>query len=103
MKVKIVINTIKMDDYGQNQIHNYTSEVWSGELNILPEGEYITKLSIIGEGFEHPICDVPFSPTVGYWHWVSPEWADPEEDDLEYREYQIIDAKDKEEKGPMSG
>lgn len=104
VKVKIVINTLKMDDHGQNTIHEYTSEVWSGEMDILPDGEYLTKISIIAEGIDHPICDVPFSPTVGYWSWMSPEWSnDPEPPDLEFTEYQVINAKDKEEKGPMSG
>ena len=105
MKVKIVINTIKMDDHGENEIHRFTSEVWSGEMDILPEGEYLTKISIIAEGMEHPICDVPFSPSEGYWKWINPEWGTMENTgvDLETIEYQIINEKDKEAKGPMSG
>ena len=49
------------------------SEVWSGELDIIPEGVYLTKISVIAEGIEHPICEIPFAIGIGHWIWVPPE------------------------------
>lgn len=79
MKCRIVINTVAMTD-GMDTMHR-TSEVWSGELEIMPKGEYLTKISILAEGMEHPICDVPFSPMVGYWQWMSPAVMAERDDD----------------------
>lgn len=87
MKVKIVINTMEIDPGGKGARYR-SSEVWSGELNILPKGEYLTKISIIADGIEHPICDVPFSLSMGYWQWIPPL---VDSDELEEREQQIIE------------
>lgn len=76
MKIKIVIQMLDMQDYGSNQIQDRRAVVFEGELDIAPKGEYLTKISLLSEGMEHPICDVPFSPTVGYWKWIPPMMDD---------------------------
>lgn len=88
MKVKITIDTIEMSDHTENALTNRRSEVWNGELDILPKGEYLTKISIIAEGIEQPICEVPFSPMVGYYQWVPPL---VDNDEIEEREERIIE------------
>ena len=82
MKVKIVINTMEIAPGGESTQYR-VSEVWSGELDILPKGEYLTKISIIAEGIEHPICDVPFSVTMGYWQWIPPLVDDERMEEIE--------------------
>jgi hypothetical protein len=52
--------------------HEERAEIWRGEINIEKESTYITKVSIIADGEEHPICDIPFSLTEGFWQWVPP-------------------------------
>lgn len=79
MKIKIVVNSVRT--YGEDGSVSLDSirtqksfiEVWSGEMDILDDREYLTKISIIAEGVEHPICDVPFAVGVGYWQWVGPD------------------------------
>lgn len=88
VKVKILIDTIEMSDHSENKLINRRSEVWSGEMEILPKGEYLTKISIIAEGFNEPICEVPFSPMTGYYQWIPP-LVDSEE--LEEIEETIIE------------
>lgn len=87
MKVKIVINTMTIDNEAEVSTKRW-SEVWSGEMDILEEGEYLTKISLIAEGQAHPICDVPFSIMEGYWQWVPPLTDD---EDLEEIEQKIIE------------
>jgi hypothetical protein len=70
VKIKIIINTIEMEPDDENRLIRRTSEVWSGELDILPKGEYLTKISIMAEGINEPICDVPFSPMEGHYQWI---------------------------------
>jgi hypothetical protein len=75
MKVKIVINTVEVNDGKVSEEDR--SEVWSGELDILRENVYLTKLSIIAEGEPQPICDIPFSLATGYWAWIPPNRDEP--------------------------
>lgn len=82
MKIKIVINTMEIAPGGQSAQYR-TSEIWSGEMNILPKGEYLTKISILTDGIEHPICDIPFSVTMGYWQWVPPLVDDERMEEIE--------------------
>lgn len=73
VKIKIVINTAKVhvsDSGKMNYSNQRSSEVWSGEFEILEEEEYLTKISIIGEGVPHPICDIPFALGIGHWRWI---------------------------------
>lgn len=58
-----------------------SSEVWSGEWELNTEGEYLSKVSVIAEGVEHPICDIPFGLDIGYWHWYPPMVEENEEED----------------------
>lgn len=67
MKVKIIIETMENMPGTTRK-----SEIFNGELDIKPEGEYLTKISVIAEGYPHPICDVPFSPMTGHWRWYPP-------------------------------
>jgi hypothetical protein len=67
MKVKIVIQT-RDKDTGNRR----TSVVWSGELDILPDTEYLAKVTMIGEGEPQPICDIPFATGIGHYVWVPP-------------------------------
>ena len=67
MKVKIVIKT--MDKDGES----HRSEVWSGEMDILDDDEYLVKMSIIAEGKPEPIVDIPFALGTGYYVWIPPE------------------------------
>lgn len=78
MKAKIVITTASVED-AEYQGHK-RSEVWSGELDILDEREYLLRFSIIAEGQPQPIVDVPFAIGIGHWVWVPP---DPEHQDEE--------------------
>lgn len=87
MKIKIVINTMTLDNEAESSTKRW-AEVWSGEMDILEKGEYLTKISIIAEGMAHPICDIPFSPIEGYWQWIPPLIDD---DEIEKREQKVID------------
>lgn len=68
MKVKIVIVTASVE--GGEYTGMRRSEVWNGELDILDDQEYLVKMSVIGEGMEHPIVDIPFATGIGHWHWI---------------------------------
>jgi hypothetical protein len=53
--------------------------VWEGEMEILTDTEYVTKISLIGEGEPQPLCDVPWAIGVGHYVWVPPDRGyDPE-------------------------
>jgi hypothetical protein len=66
MKVKMVMNTVEGSANGQVRT---TNQIWEGEIEI-PAGVFVTKISVLGEGEWHPICDVPFSLSEGYWAWI---------------------------------
>lgn len=68
MKIKIVINTRVAEESGDNR-----SEIWSGELEIKDKDEYLTMISVIGEGIEHPICQIPFAIGIGHYLWIPPD------------------------------
>lgn len=88
MRVKIIIQMTEMQEHDLNQIQTRHAEIFNGELDIAPKGEYLTKISLIAEGYEHPICDVPFSPIVGYWKWIPPMMDDSEA--MEIMEQQMM-------------
>lgn len=69
MKVKIVVEDVT-PLYNGKKLEMQRSQVWEGELELLKENTYITKISMIAEGQEHPICDIPFSIDTGHWIWV---------------------------------
>jgi hypothetical protein len=71
MKIKIVISSVDNPEQLTEEAEN-RSEVWSGELEILHHPIYITRIAVIAEGEEHPICDVPFSLGLGYYRWIPP-------------------------------
>lgn len=79
MKVKIVINTIDKEPTDDLQLRHRTSLVWEGELEIKDDQEYLTKISIIGEGQPQPLCDIPFAIGIGYYQWVPPTTLQQEE------------------------
>jgi hypothetical protein len=84
MKVKIIINTLHLGQDGlKANTQMRTAQVWEGELDIFDDSEYLTKISLIAEGKEHPICDVPFSPdmTPSYWMYVGRVNEEEEYDD----------------------
>jgi hypothetical protein len=89
MRIKIVINTwtdIRTDEERNKPFHykgyQSTSQVWGGELDILSDMEYLTKISIIAEGVEHPICDIPFAIGIGHWMWCPPEMNTEEDENV---------------------
>lgn len=71
MKVSIIITTKKAEESGEHR-----SKVWEGELEILDNTEYLTMISVIGEGQPQPICQVPFAIGIGHYLWIppDPEW-----------------------------
>lgn len=70
VKVKIIIQT-RDKDTGNRR----TSEVWSGELSMETETEYLAKVSLIGEGEPQPLCDIPFATGIGHYVWYPPDDA----------------------------
>lgn len=68
MKVKMIIETRKSEQEGNNR-----SQVWEGELEIKDRDEYLMLISVIAEGIPQPICQVPFSVGIGYYMWVPPD------------------------------
>lgn len=75
MKCKIIINAL------EGKVPPFTltrTEVWSGEMQV-EEGIMLLKFSVLAEGETHPICEVPFSRTVGHWKWIPPEMEHSEE------------------------
>lgn len=86
MKCKIFINTLTVKPVPGKPLdartQMATSQIWEGELDIVDENEYITKVVIIAEGKEHPICEVPFSPDMGgYWQYIPYITAAEEKED----------------------
>lgn len=69
MKCKIVVEDVT-HLYEGTRLEFSRTQVWEGELELLPEQVYMTKVSIIAEGREHPVCDIPFSMDTGHWIWV---------------------------------
>jgi hypothetical protein len=86
MKVKIIIQTWENVPNDSNEpfktkFRRRQSEVWSGELEILQENEYLAKLSIIAEDEPQPIVDIPFATGIGYYMWIPPQYDVAEEDE----------------------
>lgn len=84
VKIKIIINTTKVSVKEDGKIvHSEmrSAEIWQGDLEILEDNEYLTKISILGEGQAHPICDIPFALGTGWWMWVPQEWQTEESKD----------------------
>jgi hypothetical protein len=87
MRVKIVINTWTDTRTEEERAQPYyykgyrsVSQVWAGEMDILSDKEYLTKVSVIAEGQAHPICDIPFAIGIGHWLWCPPESIGEDED-----------------------
>jgi hypothetical protein len=70
MKVKIAIESASPIDGSMLGMRH--TVVWEGELEILQDTEYVTKISLIGEGEPQPLCDVPWAIGVGHYVWVPP-------------------------------
>lgn len=87
MKCKIIINTLNYPDEGDSYMAS--SEIWSGELELLNEHEYLMKLSLIAEGKEHPLCDMPFGIDIGHWRWFN---GNKEKDPPMYANLDIVSA-----------
>lgn len=68
MKVSIIITTQKAEESGMHR-----SKVWEGEIEILDHQEYLTMISIMGEGQPQPICQVPFAIGIGHYLWIAPD------------------------------
>jgi hypothetical protein len=76
MQVRIIIDTwTSLEDAKPFDQRGYQSrsEVWHGDINIENDKEYLTRITMIADGQEHPICDVPFAIGSGYWRWFPPE------------------------------
>lgn len=71
MHLKFILNTLERPSKEGGMVRT-SQEIWSGEMQ-LPDGVLVMKVSVIAEGEPHPICDVPFSLTEGYWEWHPPE------------------------------
>jgi hypothetical protein len=78
MKIRIVINTMTKESDSERR-----SEVWSGEIDIIPEDEYLTKISLIADGINNPICDIPFSVMTGHYQWIPPYTDDERLEEIE--------------------
>ncbi len=84
MKVKIVIQTWEStptENVFNVKFRRRQSEVWSGELDIVNEQEYLAKISIIAEGEPQPIADIPFAIGIGHYMWIPPDIVIDNEDD----------------------
>jgi len=68
VKIKIVINTRKAEEHGDNR-----AVIWEGELEILDKEEYLTMISMIGEGQPQPLCMIPFAIGIGHYLWIPPD------------------------------
>lgn len=81
MNIKIMINTRKADEKGEHR-----AVIWEGELDILDKEEYLTMISVLADGINQPICQVPFAIGVGHYLWVPPdhEWGYDESDYSDY-------------------
>lgn len=75
MKIRIVI-----EDHEGDPTRQAKSEVWSGEIDILRDNVYVTKISILADGEPMPICDIPFSLNKGWYAWI-PGIQGSEDDD----------------------
>lgn len=78
MKAKIVITTASVEDAEYRGRRR--SEIWSGDMDILDDREYLLRFCIIVEGQPQPIVDVPFAIGIGQWVWIPP---DPGKEDEE--------------------
>lgn len=65
MKIKIMINSRIAEEPADRR-----SVIWEGELEIKDGEEYLTKVSIIGEGQPQPLVEVPFGINVGHYLWI---------------------------------
>lgn len=74
MQVRMIINTWKSTEQGQTPFaeNGYQSraEIWHGDINLEDDKEYLTRIVMITDGIEHPICDIPFAIGSGYWAWI---------------------------------
>lgn len=70
MKVRIVIDTVEVSGGITSKLR---SEVWSGDLEILRDKEYLTRISILGHGEPQPICQIPFAIGIGHYLWIPPD------------------------------
>lgn len=74
MLVRMIINTWTSTEKGQKPFgeNGYQSraEIWRGDINLEDENEYLTRIVMIADGIEHPICDIPFAIGSGYWAWI---------------------------------
>lgn len=68
MKVSIIITTKKPEENGTHR-----SKVWEGILDIKDDTEYLMLISVIAEGVNEPICQVPFAKGIGHYVWVPDE------------------------------
>lgn len=85
MKLRIIIEDYEKlagQDHTEAAAKQGKSEVWSGDVEILREGVYITKISLLADGEPQPICDVPFSMSKGFYMWVP--GSGPQDDDSVY-------------------
>lgn len=83
MKVRIVVEDYEVDPRDDTPmeaaVRQRKTVVWSGDMEILQDRIYVTKISLIAEGEPRPICDIPFSLNRGYYLWI-PAMVDDEED-----------------------
>lgn len=77
MKIRIVI-----EDHEGDPTRQAKSEVWSGEIDILKDNVYVTKISILADGEPMPICDIPFSLNKGWYMWVPGNVPSDEDDTI---------------------
>ena len=68
MKIKMVINTRRAEETTDNR-----AEIWSGELEIKDQTEYLMMISVMAEGQPQPICQIPFAVGIGHYLWVPPD------------------------------
>lgn len=68
MKVSMIITTRKAEENGEHR-----SKIWEGELEIKDATEYLMMISVIAEGVNEPICQIPFAKGIGHYEWIPPD------------------------------
>ena len=65
MKCKLIITTAKEGENGRHR-----AQLWEGEIELKDKTEYLAMVTLLAEGQEHPICQIPFAMGIGHWHWI---------------------------------
>lgn len=76
MKCKLIITTQKEGESGRHR-----AQLWEGEIELKDDKEYLAMITLIADGMEHPICQIPFALGIGHWYWrpdAPEQWEETE-------------------------